>query len=390
MRRLRRLGLACATVAAQVPGLADAAQWYVAPRLSQDLGYDDNIELDSRDQESAVTSVTGLGVAAGGRTPTLDLRLDAALAYTAYLGGGPGNSDSETIGASVSRRATPRTGYGLSASFVRDTSIDDVLDDTGQQRRTNDERYTFGLTPFLSHELTQLDTLNATSSWRRREDTGETGTDFTTLSGQIGWLRTISPRLRLGGNLYANRYESDVQASDLVSPRLSARYSGSEVLDFDLSLGPSVSRTETKRDNQDQDAGSETQFGFTADGTASLRLGPVTRAALTLSHYLEPSGDTGDVSRTSRVALSLAHRLSQRLAADAGLLAQRQERVQRDTGDNRDFFQASAGVRYALTERLDLGLRYRLRHEREDGGDATSNAAFVTLVWRLQEYRTSW
>ncbi len=162
------------------------------------------------------------------------------------------------------------------------------------------------------------------------------------------------------------------------------------MLDFDLSIGPSVSRTETTRDNQGEDAGSETQLGVTADGTASLRLGPVTRASLTLSHYLEPSGDTGDVSETSRIALNLNHRLSQRLSANAGMLAQRQERVQSDTGDNRDFFQATAGVSYALTERLDLGLRYRLRHEREDGGNATSNAAFVTLAWRLPEYRTSW
>jgi hypothetical protein len=348
-----RLGGLAVTAALVWPEAGHAAQWYVAPRVSQDLGYDDNIELDSRDQESAVTSVTGLGLAMGGRTPTLDLRLDARLSYTAYLGGGPGNSDAETVSAGVTRQATARTSYGLSGSFVRDTSIDDVLDDTGGRRRTNDPRYTFGFTPFLSHEMSPLDTLSATSSWRRREDTSDDGTDFTTLSGQLGWLRTVSRRLRLGGNLYANHYDSDRQESDLISPRLSAAYSGSEVLDFDLSIGPSVSRTDTRRDNQGVSAGSEMQLGVTADGTASLQVGPVTRASLTLSHYLEPSGDTGDVSETSRIATSLSHRLSPRLSADAGLLAQRQARVQSDTGDDRDFFQATAGLSYALTQQLD-------------------------------------
>ena len=48
------------------------------------------------------------------------------------------------------------------------------------------------------------------------------------------------------------------------------------------------------------------------------------------------------------------------------------------------------GLSYALTERLDLGVRYRWRHEREDDGNATSNAAFVTLAYRFPEYRTSW
>ena len=118
-----------------------------------------------------------------------------------------------------------------------------------QRQRTDDPRYTFGLTPFASHELTPLDTLSANSSWRQREDTRDDGIDFTTLSGQVGWLRTVTRRLRLGGNLYANHYNSDLQESDLISPRFSAAYSGSEVLDFDLSLGPSLSRTETKRDN---------------------------------------------------------------------------------------------------------------------------------------------
>ena len=312
--RLARLATAAAVLA---PTAGLAAEWYVAPRVSQDLGYDDNVRLDSDDAEGAVTSVSRVGATLGGRSPVLDLRLDAQLNYTAYLGGGPPDTDSETVSAGITRQASPRTSYGLTGSFVRDTSIDDVLDDTGERQRTDDPRYTFGLTPFLSHELTPLDAGSLSASWRRREDTGDDGTDFTTLSSQAGWLRTVSRRLQLGGNLYGNWYDSDRQESWLLSPRASAVYSGSEVLDFDLSLGPSVSRTETSRDNAGVAAGSETQLGVTADGTASLRLGPVTSAALTLSHYLEPSGDTGDVSQTTRAALSLRHRLSQRLSADA-------------------------------------------------------------------------
>jgi opacity protein-like surface antigen len=388
-RRLIRLaGLAAAMALA--PGAGMAAEWYAAPRVSQDLGYDDNVRLDSEDAEGAVTSISRVGGTLGARTPTLDLRLDAELVYTAYPGGGPAATDAEYVSGGFTRQASPRTSYGLTGSFVRDTSIDDVLDDTGERQRNDDPRYTFGLTPFLSHELTPLDTGSLSASWRRREDTGDDGVDYTTLSSQVGWLRTVSRRLRLGGNLYGNYYDSDRQESWLVSPRVSAGYSGNEVLDLDLSLGPSLSRTETSRDDAGVSEGSETQLGFTADGTASLRLGPVTSAALTLSHYLEPAGDTGDASETSRAAFSLRHRLAPRLSADANLLAQRQRRVQSDTGDDRDFFEAGAGLAYALTERLDLGLLYRWRHESGDDGDATSNAVFVTLAYRFAELRGSW
>jgi len=86
----------------------------------------------------------------------------------------------------------------------------------------------------------------------------------------------------------------------------------------------------------------------------------------------------------------LNRRLSPLLAADASLLAQRQVQVQSDTGGDRDFFQASAGLSYTLTERVDLGLSYRWRHERQDEGNATSNAAFVSVDYRFPEYRTSW
>jgi opacity protein-like surface antigen len=54
------------------------------------------------------------------------------------------------------------------------------------------------------------------------------------------------------------------------------------------------------------------------------------------------------------------------------------------------YVQAGAGLAYALTERLDLGLRYRWRHESGDDGDATSNAVFVTLAYRFPEQRASW
>ena len=384
-----RVGGLALTVAAIAPIPGRGAEWYAAPRVSQDLGYDTNVRLDSNDSESAVTSVSRIGVTVGGRSPALDLRLDAQLNYSAYLGGGPANTDSEYVSGGFTRQASPRTSYGLTGSFVRDTSIDDVLDDTGQQQRTDDPRYTFGLTPFASHELTALDTGSANASWQQREDTSDDGVNFTTLSSQVGWLRTVTRRLRLGGNLYGNYYDSDRQESWLASPRLSAVYSGSEVLDFNISLGPSIWRTETSDDNAGVSKGSETQLGVTADGTATLRLSPVTSTALTLSHYLEPSGDTGDLSETTRAALSLSHRLSPRLSADAALLAQRQVRVQSDTGDDRDFFQAGGGLAYALTERFDVGLRYRWRHESGDD-DATSNAVFVTLAYRFPEWRTSW
>ena len=142
------------------------------------------------------------------------------------------------------------------------------------------------------------------------------------------------------------------------------------MLDFDLSVGPSLSRTETKGDDAGVcSQGSTTQLGVTVDGTASLQLSAVTSASVTLL----TTAALGRERRYQRDQPHLRHlsrRLSPRLAADANLLAQRQVQVQSDTGGDRDFFQASAGLSYALTERVDVGLRYRWRHEHEDGGDA--------------------
>ena len=88
MQRLLRVGGLALTVATIAPIQGRAAEWYAAPRVSQDLGYDTNVRLDSNDSESAVTSVSSIGVTVGGRSPAIDLRLDAQLNYYAYLGGG--------------------------------------------------------------------------------------------------------------------------------------------------------------------------------------------------------------------------------------------------------------------------------------------------------------
>ena len=370
---------------------ATAAQWYAAPRVAQSLGYDDNVRLDSDGGEAAMTSTSSLGLTLGGRSPRLDLRLDARLDYNAYAGGDQEDTHVETLALAASRRLTARTRLGLNAGFVRDTSIDDTLDDTGRERRTSDPRYTLSATPFLGHQLTPLDSLDAALSWRWRDDTGPGDDDFTTLSGNLGWQRTVTRRTRLGANLYLSHFRSDEQRSSTASPRAFVGFRETERVDLDLSLGPSLSPTETREDNAGTGEGARTDLGVTVDGNLRYRLTPVTSLTLTASHYIEPAGSDGDVSQTTRLSTGLGHRLSRRLSLNASLLAQRQQRVVSDAGDNRDYLQASAGLAWVLTPQLDLGLSYRLRHEHSDeDGTATSNAVFVTLAFRFQERRASW
>jgi opacity protein-like surface antigen len=362
---------------------ADAgAEWYLRSSIGQNLGYDDNIDLDGTDQDGGLTATTSLGGTLGTRTPTLDLSLAGRVDYTAYALTDRSAGHNEEIALDSVRFASPRTRFGLSAGARRDTSQQDVLEDTGGRRRNDEPLYTVTLTPFAVHQLTPLDSLNASASWRRRLATGEGDEDFTTLSGNLGWRRTMTRRSTLGLELYGNRIDASNQQSVIVSPRLYLGYRYEERLDLSLSLGPSVSWTET-----DQSGGSGgTRYGVTVDGALAAQLTPTTTATVALSHYLEPAGTTGDVSETSRISLGLGQQLTRRLRLDAGGLAQRQTSVTTGSGGDRDFLQASAGLSYALSERLDLGASYRLRHEQGDD-DATSNAVFVSVSYRLPEYR---
>ena len=384
-RNSRRLGLLWIVLLATLvlPSSAGAEQ-YLRSSIGQDLGYDDNIGLDSADQEGGLTARTSIGATLGTRSPRLDLSLTGRFGYTANVRTDRSDTHDEALALDAAHLAGPRTRLGLRGGVRRDTSQEDVLEDTGERRRTNDPRYTFTFTPFAVHQLTRRDNLNVSASWRRREDTSETGEDFTTLSGNLGWRRSMTRRTTFGLELYGNHIESTDQQSVLASPRLYLGYRYEERIDLSLSLGPSIFRTET--DLATGGNVSETDYGLTVDGTLSARLAPTTTARVALSHYLEPAGTTGNVRETSRINLQLRQSLTRRLSFDAGGLAQRQSSVVAEGGVDRDFFQASTGFSYALTQQLDVGVRYRLRHEREDD-DATSNAVFMSLSYRLPEYR---
>jgi opacity protein-like surface antigen len=382
-------------------GGAGAAEWTVEPRIAQELGYDDNIALDTeRDDSGGFVSSTRAGVRLGGRSPVLDLRLDAALTYNDYRQADQGSSDAEEARAEAIRHGQ-RTDAGLILGFRRDSEIIDFLDDTGERQRTNNPRYTYWATPYVTHKATPRDRLDAALSWRRRDggDDGDrvlgtdSGVDFTTWSGNAGWRRSATRRTTLGLDLYGSYYDSSRQESVIGSPRLFVGYRYAERVDLSLAAGPGVARTET-----DEPGGrrSDTQLTYTLDGIATLRLGPVTTLVANASHYLEPSSDDGEVRRTGRLNVALSHRLAPRLRLDAAGLGQQQSGVSGAGGDDRTFVQASAGLAYELTQRLDATLRYRVRYEHFSGGDgqggddATSNAVLVGLSYDFPALRRSW
>lgn len=388
MRRLLAGSLAAALGGAP----AQAADWRLEPSVRQEVGYDDNIKLDEEGGEGGLVSRTNAALGVAAETPRLDLRLDTRLDYLAYALTDEDASWSVQLAGVAGYAVSPRTRVGLRGSFRRDTSIIDVLDSTGGRERTDDPRFTYAATPFFSHRLSYLDTLSGSASWVHRDVTeDEVNPDYTTVSGNLGWQRVVTARTSLGGNLYASRYESRERESLTLSPRLSVDYRYGEAVDLDLSLGPALYRTET------EDRGSETNLSYTADGTLTARLTPTTTLAVTASHYLEPSGSSGELSQTGRVSASLRQRLAPRLSGTVAALAQRQTSVGEEStsqiaagedSDDRDFVQLSAGLSYELTERIDLGVNYRLRHERNsDTGNATSNAVFVSLSIALPEAR---
>lgn len=394
--RAAALGLAllCGGAAA-----VTAAEWTIEPRIRQDLGYDDNIALDSeRDDSGGFVSSTRGAVRLGGRSPRLDLRLDAAVTYNDYRRAEQSSSDAVSLQGEAVRHG-PRTDAGLILSFVRDSSITDFLDDTGRRQRNNEARYTYSATPYVTHQATRLDQLSAALSWRQRDGGGGDvssgdNVDFTTWSGNAGWQRVVTRRTRLGLNLYTSYYDSSQQASVIASPRLFVGYTYTERVDLSLAVGPGVARTETDEPGGGQR--SDTQLTYTLDGTARARLGAVTSLTANASHYFEPSGGDGEVRQTGRVSAALSHRLTERLRLDLEGLGQVQRAVSGGDGEDRTYAQASAALAYQLTPRLDAGLRYRVRYEHlsgdsgQGGDDATSNALFVTLSYSFPLVRRSW
>jgi hypothetical protein len=387
--RCGRPGWALGALVLAAAAPAWPAEYSIGGRVSAQVGYNDNVDLSVDDEQGS-----GSGILAGEanfrvRTPATELGIDAAADVLRYTDASDQDTDNQRLRA-FAQRSTPRSTYGLEASYRRDSESVDQFDASGNELDTN-RRETFRLAPSFSHRLTPRDSLVASASYQRRDNSAEDQVDSDLWGGTLGLRRLATRRTTLGGQVNVSYFESDDQESWQVGPQAFVGYRLEDRIDLTLSVGPSWIRTdETVQSPLGQRSETTDEFGLTVDGRVDWRATATTDVSVALLRGLDQGGAGGEATERTRLSASVDHRLTRRLRLSVDGAAQRRSDLGDDGGDTDDF-ELGPRLRYALTERTELSIGYRWRYrDTESDGDAMSNAVFFRVAYAIPIVRASW
>jgi len=348
--------------------------------------YDTNIRLEDRDEIEALGGVLSPEFKLGRRTEALDLNLFGRIDASAFAGESELDSVDERLLFTVNRK-TLRGKYGVGVDYNRDTTLTTEETDTGRFTETARVE-TFAVAPSWSHQFTAVDNLDLTGSYVDTRYDTDLLTPFRFLSGTGNWTHAMGPRDSLIGAAFIARFEAD-DASDTVSDiagfQLGWNHQFSERLRAQGSAG--LEHVTTRFDSpagRDED----TTLGYRIELNLSFAYDERTKIDLTGSRRTEPSGG-GTVVTRNRAQLSLSRRLTEQLTMKTDASFIENESDTRNSLEQRTFVAFQPSLTWNFERDWDVTASYRFRAQEFEGDDlATSNAAFVTLTYRLP--RMSW
>jgi hypothetical protein len=395
--------IACCLLGALACGFGatvlDAAEWYARPRLSQTFEYDDNIGFSRQDETAAFGSRSSAMLNLGGRSPTFSLDLDTRFDFVRFPEEDGFNSNDQFFTLTGQHQGR-RSQLTLVGRFDRDTKQDDDIEATGEREFDNTRRETLTFEPSFSYQLTERQTAALYGRYLKRSYpslSDEELPDYSLLSAGASWTYALTERTALGFGPSILFYDSNVQDATVAGFQGILAHSFTPRLRLDLRGGPSLSRTESRLATPTGSRReSDSSFSYLMDANLQWAATPRTNASLGYVRSSEPSGSSGDLVERDRITLRLDHDVTRRVGLFALAVYQNQTKPSSDVDDGgddeRESLRFEPGIRWALTEDLDLSIRYRLKYLdfKDLGEDAISNAILLRLDLRLPELRTSW
>ncbi len=396
--RLRSAGLAPARaglllaalgLAALLPAAAAKAQWNLEALFLQDFFFDDNVTFTDEDEESSLGTRTRPALRLTGETPNSLFVFDAEYTHNRFFSEESLDSNDQR-GEFDYQWQGARLGLGLNGEVVNNTTRDSELTDSGRVAQSVRRISWFGA-PSFSYLTGPTSRLEGVVSARRVTFGNDGFDDFTAYNGRFSYIRTLTPRDEVGLVFSAGHFDSedreDTEAENYTLSASWARRPNSRFeATIDVGLRLSNSRFDDT-DNNNNNRDSETDVGFNVEGEVDWRLDRGTITA-TLLNAAQPSS-TGALRQRSAFQTLFSYRLARKVYATFGGIVEYSEEVDaaNDDDDKRIFFSAQPGLRYNITETLQLSGSYRFRGQDRNNDDfTTSNAVFLTLTFNSSPF----
>jgi hypothetical protein len=373
-----------------------AAEWSIEPSIDARANLTDNLNLTPGVRENVFNWTVSPRVIFARRTEISEVTGTASLGFNRY----PDDPSLDTTDANFSlgsQLRSERNTYGLSAAYIRDSTLQTELATTGiVQTRTQRDLVT--ISPSWSYSLTERSSVFAQYQYDHASyEAGAGFIDYSNQQASAGYQYLIAERVAttLSGNY--SRYEADdgsiISNSNGFSVGL--KYSHSEKLAFDLSFG--VRRSDTTITNsallcefgavaicdffgiplQRVTATATTaDDGYVYSASADYKW-ERTSASMVLSRDINPTG-SGLVVETDRIAIQIGHQFSEKLSGNV-YAAYLSSRYITGFGSDTEYSSLSSSLSWKLDERWTTGAGYSFSYQKVKNASESASANTVYL-----------
>jgi hypothetical protein len=380
---------------------AEAAEWYLEPRLEQQAEYDDNVTLESgSDKISAYSTTSSIEVTTGVRTEIADVQLYGLFDFNRFPEERQLNSNDQLVRLRSSHNGE-QASISVFGEFVRDSSRTDDVEDTGDEFiRENRQRYTYSLGPEIAYRITPLDEVRFDASFSNTHYPSNDLRDFEEWLGRLGWGRYLTEQTQALAALtgrWVTSGDSGSENSQSGACFVGLGHAFSENLEASLVAGPTVSHSNfTEEEGGTRRSENDVYLGYGGALEVSYDVEDQLNIMGQVARGVTPSSSSGQLAETTTATLRASYQALQDVFLEGRLGFTYRDTVggrEEDTGGGADdttsgerysaFFEPS--VRWQLTEDWSFLLSYRWRWQTFEGGDdsAMSNAVFANLSYRL-------
>ena len=357
-----------------------AADWRIEGLFLQELFYDDNVTLVDDDEIDSFGLRAQPGLRLSKEAPNSLLAIEAELTHPRFFSESDLDSTDQRGAVAYNRQST-RMNFGLNAEFVRNTTRESELDDTGRIDRSV-RRTSFAGGPSFTYLTGPLSRIETSASANRVTFGSDEFNDFTNVAGQFAYIQSITPRDEAGLVFAGSHFDSeDTENTEAENYSLSARWTRSPNDRFESTIDVGLRLTNSRFD-EPGGRQNETNIGFNFRGELEWQFDQG-RLNASVLNAAEPSSD-GSLRQRTRAQSIVSYRLTERLSALFTATAERSEDIDAATDEDgeRLFFSLSPSLAYQLTEQWRLTGQYRFRGQELDNTDlALSNAVLVTLTY---------
>ncbi len=396
----RRLSPVLLALSALLPMAAHAAEWAIEPSVSSRANLTDNVNLLPGAHENVFNWSLSPAATFARRTEATELAGIASFGINRY----PGNPDLDSDDATLSLRSAyhdERATYGLSASFVRDSTMASELATTGIVL-TRQQRNLVSLAPSWNYALTQRSSVFAQYQYDQAKYQSGVGlTDYANQQASGGYQYLLSEQTAATVSANYSRYKAADGSilTDSYGIDVGLTHARTENLSFNLAFGVRRSDTTVTRTDFRCEFGNlalcfffgiplqpVTASSNTSDNGLTFKAGADYRwerstASLALSRDINPSG-TGTVVQTDRISITANHQFSEKLSGSA-YGAYLISRYIGDLGADTEFSSLSSSLAWRLDEWWTLGTGYSFAYQKVKGApeSASSNTIFMSISY---------